>query len=245
MITNPKKKTKVIFSYLTLIYVGIFVSVISFITYLDIKFSKPTTETEQVRIPDVDILTSEEVAKEKLKFVSISQSPNLVSEEIDNTSKNNFIINDEQQNYYDNSTTREPAPSSYLINTEAGAEEVAVTSTTTNFEYVRTDSNISVQTTYDSFDIESQKTPFILDGSIYAKNDLNKELVITLSDGSGFGKIRVSPQTYIKINGKDMSFLDLKTADKIRVEGQGSITSKEMVADIITYGGSVQLIPIN
>jgi hypothetical protein len=245
MISEPKKKTKIIFSYLTLIYVGIFVSVIAFITYLEIKFTNDSPNVVSIDVPEVKVLTSEEVAKEKLKFISISQSPNLVSEEIDNTSKNNFIINDEQQNYYDNSITRESAPSSYLINTEAGEREIVVTSTTTNFEYVRTDSKISVQTTYDGSDIESQKTPFILDGSIYAKNDITKEIVITLSDGSGFGKIRVSPQTYIKINGKDMSFLDLKTADKVRVEGQGNITSKEMLADIITYNGSVQLIPIN
>ena len=208
---------------------------------MDIKFSKPTTETEQVKIPDVDILTSEEVAKERLRLVPFSEKPNLVQEET-STTTSDFIYTNENTAHNSESLGDEP-PKTYLIKDSTG--QSTETSTSSTYEYKRQGSTISITTTETDQDIESKKTPFTLEGSVYSVDSAKQEFTIVLKNGTGFGKIHVSKETKFIINGSGFNFSDLKISDKVNIEGTGSISSNEMTAKIVTITGSVSIIPIN
>lgn len=240
MITNPIKKTKAIFSYLSLIYIGIFVSVIAFITYLDIKFSKPEVKPTPVEVPSIKFLSSEEVASEKQKLIPLSNTPTLVKEEV---TKDTFseVMTDEQIKSATTENSNTELPKTYLISD--GTTQKEETSDTKDYVYVRQNSGISVTTTQTDTNLESKITSFILEGRIYSKTD--REIVITTSDNSGFGKIIISPSTNILINEKNITLADLKVSDTVKAEGTGSFESKTMTAKVITMTGVTQIIPTN
>lgn len=237
MITNPTKKAKSIFSYLTLIYIGIFVSVITFITYLDIKFSNSTPKISPVEVPEIKFLSSDEVSSERNKLLPFSKATTLVQEEKSNEVFYTVLPNDTQ--IEEKQINVEP-PKTYLINN--GDLQTEETANTKDFVYVRQNSGISVTTSQTPEDIESKTTSFILEGKIYSKD--SKTIVITTQDDT-FGKIYITPDTKILINGKNISFDDLKIADIIRAEGTGFVTAKEMQAKNISITGVMQVIPTN
>lgn len=240
MITNPIKKTKAIFSYLTLIYIGIFVSVIAFITYLDIKFSKPEIKQTPIEVPEINFLSSEEVSNEKQKLIPLSETPILTQEE---NSEQVFseTISDEQISSVSTENTSFELPKTYLISEGTTVREESTDND--NFVYIRQNSGINVTTAQTDVNMESKITSFTLEGSIYSKAE--KEIVIVSKDGTGFGKITISPKTNILINGKNITISDLKVSDVIRAEGTGSFESKTMVAKSVNVIGVTQIIPIN
>ncbi len=240
MITNPIKKTKTIFSYLTLIYIGIFVSVIIFITYLDIKFSKPEVKQIPVEVPEISLLSSEEVANEKQKLIPLSETPTLIQED---TTEGVFseIMTEEQIKLVSTDSVSVEAPKTYLISD--GNTQKEETTDNNNFVYTRQNSGLSVTTSQTDTNLESKITSFVLEGKIYSKGQ--NEIVIVTNDNTGFGKIVISPVTTLLINGKNINFTDLKVSDTIKAEGTGSFESKTMTAKVITVTGVTQIIPTN
>ena len=240
MIIGPFKRSKIIFSYLTLIYIGIFVSVLAFITYLDIKFSKPEIKQDPVEVPEINFLSSEEVANEKQKLIPLSETPTLIQDEI---SENSFseTMTDEQITAISAENKSVEPPKTYLIN-DNGTEREETTDNK-NFVYTRQNSGINVTTTQTDINMESKMTSFTLEGSVYSKGE--KEIVIVSKDGTGFGKIAISPNTSILINGENITISDIKVSDIIKAEGTGSFESKTMVAKSVNIIGVTQIIPTN
>ena len=240
MIIGPFKRNKIIFSYLTLVYIGIFVSVLAFVTYLDIKFSKPEIKQVPVEVPEINFLSSEDVAKEKQKLVPLSEAPTLIKEEI-NENPTSEIMTDEQITAISDKNRSIEPPKTYLIS-EGNTKREEVTDNV-NFVYTRQNSGINVTTAQTDTNMESKMTSFTLEGSVYSKGE--KEIVIVSKDGTGFGKITVSPDTNILINGNHITVSDIKVSDIVRAEGTGSFESKTMVAKSLNIIGVTQIIPAN
>ncbi len=94
---------------------------------------------------------------------------------------------------------------------------------------------------YTSSNSSSEKVLLTIEGTIYSKN--NNTLVVAQKNGSGFGIVHVDSSTETQINGKPMSFSDLKVGDKVLAEGFGESGTAELTATVIIFTGFLQVMP--
>lgn len=219
---------KTISSYVTYSSLGILFLAAVIILYMEVFTEEPIVIAEPLYIPAVNVLSPADVAFEKQKLAerSLSKTPTvkMIDESIEEIK---FSMPEETTNF----------KTQTIIEIPDG----------TKSEQTRTvrvyDPLANVNTSSGNYDDGSvKKVLMTIEGTIYSKD--NNRMIVAQNNGAGFAVVNTNSNTKIQINGKIMSFSDLKIADNILAEGMGLPGSTEITASVIAVTGSLQVMPI-
>ncbi len=219
---------KTISSYVTYSSLGILFLGALIILYVEISSKEPVIPSEHIDFPEVNVLTSAEVAFEKQKLAerSLSKTPNIT--EIDEPIEEIKFSTPEEATNFKTQT---------IIEIPDGSKLEQIRTVRVYDPFANTNNTSSNQ--IDNF---AEKILMTIEGTIYSK--VANRVLVAQNNGTGFGIVNTDSNTKIQINGKIMNFSDLKIGDKVLAEGFGLSGSAEITASVLAVTGSLQVMPI-
>ncbi len=226
---EPEEKESLVLSYLTHSFLGVLMAVVAFIIFTETRKPKVVEYENTFVMPEVNVLTSEEVETERYILVNNDLQQNGPVEVTEISLPNSSLTHSPTR-----ITPKEPEDEIVEVTVIKGAGATLTHSTErkTVAEY-----NASFEDT--SSDPNAKKTAKTLSGVVYSKDRTNNIITISRQNNAGFGMLKLKSDTKIMINGKAMSFSDIKVGDKITSEGMGYSDSNSLEAVVVIVTGSV------
>jgi len=218
--------------YINYVFIAFIVLVLGYFLFFKTNISLPISntadnKTDKYVIPEVKVLTSEEVATEKQKFASRDLDPSVVIKEIEAEEVKTVFVPQESVPEINEDTQIRQEQS---LNSNSSGETDSTLNN--NLENPRDESGI----------VKFQGTFAVANGIIYSKDEENNRFTVSLSDNSGLTTVQIWNETSIKINDAKIKLSDLNIGDKVRVEGFSA--SGILEAKVVLFTGSLQIIPI-
>jgi len=239
MSSENNGKEKQILAFFTYSGIGIFIVVVSVIVYSNMKKQRaisPTPPPEVIEMPEVKILSSEEVSNERFTL-----------------ERNNTIAEREKAGLSIKEAPKQKPVEEIVVNTPpqvadpsvvqvAKEEQAAKDPSTQNANQASNGVNKNPSSKpFSNFEEEVKKSTLeakSAEGYLFQFNFDKNSILLDGVDG-GLSSIRVDSQTEFKINGKNIKVTDLKIGDKLKVNGKGYHFTDEILAETVTVTGAI------
>jgi len=232
-----KRREYLFLSYSTYSLIALFIFAVLILFFVEVRDDTITVNKHNTNfeIPDVNLLNPEEVEAERIKLITLSEKP--IYSEATTNSINSRTEQTGSEELVDQTSTNNSGNSHLVFLSDEEIEMVKSRGVIT----VNNQSSVNSNS-----DLGDTTNIFSLEGSIFSKDNSNNSIRIALKNNEGLATINLKEDTKILINGKNISFTDLKIASKIRAEGYGVYEDKIMTdTKVILVTGYHQIVPIN
>ncbi len=220
-----------VFTYITYAFIFVFVVAIVVLGFLGLKgpSSQQVSELENT-------LTPQEVADEREKLRS--SNPNAVVSENTYQDENTATSSSESK-----TATKPPIARStnddLKLDTSNSITVDAQTIESIEVYDPSEGSGAGVSVT----SVSQEKEQKTAEGTIYLRHPEKNQIVIVLANDQGLAGIFVTPNTKYTMNGKPISFTDLREGDSLIINGHGEVGNSTITATDITVTGFIQATP--
>lgn len=230
-----KEKESTILSFISYFFLLVILVAVFFVMYLETREPKLQEYPEPFHVPKADILTKEEVNKERYKIQQGTKPADTQEVTVFETdiSPENVTISP------NNSSQTSPKEEVEVrtITKDDSTQTAVFTNKRITYDEYETNNSSNIAAYYEAKADEPQD--FIsINGSIHQIDLTHKRLVIVKENQAEFGIVRANENTDIKINGKSLTFSSLKIGDKISAEGYGFKDESDVMASTILVTGS-------
>ena len=239
MSSENSEKEKQVLAFFTYAGLGVFmVVVVVIIYYTSNKKSAPTPlPTEILEMPEVKILTSEEVSNERFVLERVN--------EINEREKAGISITDDapkKKPVEEIVVNTPPKPADPVVVEKIKEEQKAKDPAVPRADAAPNGANKSpASKPFSDFKNVSDSSSMVtksISGYVIKFNFEHNFLVIE-KDGGGNASVRVDNKTEFKINGKNITVNDLKIGDKISASGKGYDFTDEILAETVYLTGAI------
>jgi len=235
--------------YLTLrsanyIFVVFVIMVSAYFVFMKSDTPEVVIQTEKFVVPEVSLLTPEEVANERLKFVTLEEQT-AVEKNVQVT----HVVGQHSNRIQSGQNIVTSGSSEIGLSDTTGTKAVTIEE---GGEF-RSDEGVTVSNIAPAPEVKKyafldnsvqDKEVKNIQGSVYSKDKVNSVITISLSSGQ-LAIIRFDSDTNFIINSKNVSVDELRVSDKIMVEGLGSAASNYLEAKTVIVTGVTHIVPIN
>ncbi|USN87851.1 MAG: hypothetical protein H6779_00175 [Candidatus Nomurabacteria bacterium] len=250
---EPEKKENTILMFLTYSLLGILMLVVSVLMYKETREPHIVQYDEPFTIPEIQLLTPEEVENEKLALrqanpirITPTNSTNNEDIELEPALIRNNIIIDESSITQSATIQVKPQTSDGLVEVKKVQEIKADGTVIYTTEKVAPSKYSLAYATYDEDTFKKlsstgETIEMAFTGDINAINPESGQLTLVQSNGSGLASVWNTSNTSVTINGKQMPFAQLRIGDKIIATGTGYAGTSHLKATSIALVGTFEI----